>query len=85
MWTVDERGSSTYGPDQADQQLQEPQWPTPTSNNPVGNDLGIRGGRGYAAAKARVATRALLLAPPGQPDRRHTTVVPRGDNSPQFC
>jgi hypothetical protein len=33
--------------------------------NPVGNDLRIRGGRGCATAKARVTTRALLLAPPG--------------------
>ena len=34
---VDERGSSTYGPDQADRHFQEPQWPTPTSKNPVGS------------------------------------------------
>ena len=33
--TVDERGSSTYRPDQADRLFQEPQWPKPRFKPPV--------------------------------------------------
>jgi hypothetical protein len=39
--TVDDRGSSTYRSDQADQHFQEPQWPTPTSRNTRGSTLWI--------------------------------------------
>jgi len=35
--------------------------------------------------RPRVVSRALLLAPRGQPDRRHIMVVPLGDNRRKFC
>jgi hypothetical protein len=35
--------------------------------------------------RPRAVSRGLAAGPPGVPDRWHATVVPPGDNSPQFC
>jgi len=75
--TVDERGSSTYRPDKADQYFQQPQWPTPTSKNTIESRAEPAGRKGQAALSTTTLLNVIERDHPSEQ-------LPWSRNSPQL-